>query len=852
MIEDQELRELFAAESEEHLQNLETGLLHLEKHPDDKAVLKDLFREAHSLKGAARMLGVGDVEVLSHHFEDVLGAVSKGQRTFAPGDIDRMTRGLDDIRTLSEEAVTGKPPQTTLADALQRLTEPVETPEASPPGKPAERAEGVAPVRTTPAPPPVAPAPVRVKPAPAAPAPVLPTPAAPTPVVPTPVAPTPVVPTPVAPAPVAPAPVAPTKARVDTAVHDPSPPHDTASPGAWTASPAPPEQETQKPTDPPPVAASSPPAQEEADLSSEETSVPIIRVRSHKLDALLKLVGELTVIKTRIKRRLSEVDETIATWETYNQENALSGVQPEAPSAHSGARKNEQLDNQLYTLRHGIFEDEASLELVADALGEGIRNLRLLPLATLFSQFPRMVRDLSRQQGKEVLLLTEGGETTADKRILEEMKSPLMHLMRNAIDHGLEDAETRVALGKPREGRLTLRTFQTTTHVVLEVRDDGRGLDPEAIRRQALKQGLFPEDRLAKFSRDQLYALTFQSGFSTSTMITDVSGRGVGLDAVRTNVERLKGRIQVTSEPGHGCCFTMHLPVTLATTPVFIVTAQDQTFAIPLDSVHSVRRITPQEIFRIEGCETIALHDHPVSVARLAHLLELPPTPTPLPPPWPCIILNLNLGNSEEDDEWLGVIVDTLEDELEVLLKPHGGILKRVRHLAGATILGSGDVCMVVNPQDLLVTVRKRGETLGVSDAPSEHGPGETDPKGAHKKTILLAEDSITTRTQEKRILMSAGYEVIAAVDGLDALNKLGKQPVDAVVSDVQMPNLDGLALAQKIRQNPTYKDLPIVLVTSLSSDEDMRRGMEVGANAYITKPTFDQKSFLETLRRLV
>ena len=768
MIEDQELRALFAAESEEHLQNLEKGLLHLEKHPDDMGVLKDLFREAHSLKGAARMLGVSDVEALAHHFEDVLGAASKGQKRFVVGEVDRLAGGLDDIRALSEEAVTGKKASVTLADAFQRLT--VSSISLPPPLSPPLPKDEVG----AKAPPPISPG---------------------------------------------------EKLEKD-----------------FSRAEKEKEASLSENTDP---------------FSMEEEATPVIRVRSNKLDALLKRVGELTVVRTRVKRRLNEIEALIVAWEGHQRGGATVGSVTEEASVDVGLR-HESFGNRLHALRDGIFEDEASLALVADALEEGIRNLRLLPLSTLFGRFPRLVRDLARQQDKEVVLLTEGGETTADKRILEEMKSPLMHLIRNAVDHGLENTSVREAAGKPREGCLTLRAFQTAKHVVFSVRDDGRGLDLEAIRRQAHRRGLVSEEMLGTLTQEQLYALTFQSGFSTSAMVTDVSGRGVGLDAVRANVERLKGRVHVTSEPGKGCCFTIHLPITLATTPVFIVSASGSLFAIPLDSVHSVRRVSPKDIFSIEGCETIVLDHKPVSVARLAHLLELePPHTTEPPPPWPCIILsvNMSMGSHEGDDGFLGVMVDTLDDELEILLKPYGGILQRVRNVAGVTILGSGDVCMVVNPRDLLLTVRKQGQQgqRVVGSGMTEAKPsGPNAQAGQRKKTVLLVEDSITTRTQEKRILQSAGYEVMAAVDGLDALNQLGKQPIDALVSDVQMPNLDGLALAKKIRENPIYKDLPIILVTSLSSDADMQRGMEVGANAYITKPTFEQKVFLETLRRLV
>ncbi|MBF0162726.1 MAG: response regulator [Magnetococcales bacterium] len=581
-----------------------------------------------------------------------------------------------------------------------------------------------------------------------------------------------------------------------------------------------------------------------------DEAASVIRVRAHKLDALLRLVGELTVVRTRVKRRLQEIEEILLAWEEQTGDETIREGAGNDPVALSGAlgTHREQVGNRLLLLRHGIAEDEAGLELVSEALEEGIRSLRLLPMSTLFGLFPRLVRDLARQQGKDVQLLTEGGETAADKRILEEMKSPLMHLIRNAMDHGLEHGEQREKMGKPRQGTILLRATQTATHVVLEVRDDGRGLDLDAIRRQARRRNLHTDEALASFTAEQLYALIFQSGFSTSALITDVSGRGVGLDVVRAQVERLKGRIEVASGTDSGCCFTISLPITLATTAVFIATANGQSFALPLDAVHMVRRVVPEEIFPIEGRDTIVLNERPISVARLAQLLELPAAAQAVPPPWPCVVFNMG------GDGWLGVICDTLEDELEVVLKPFAGLLQRVRNLSGTTILGSGQVCMVVNPPDLLATVRKQGGRLSES-LTRLGGTGTAAPQGrekAAKKTILLVEDSVTTRTQEKRILQGAGYEVIAAVDGMDALNKLGKQPVDGVVSDVQMPNLDGLSLAQKIRQNPLYKDLPIILVTSLSSDEDMRRGMEVGANAYMTKPTFEQKQFLEIIQRLV
>ncbi|MBF0126372.1 MAG: hypothetical protein HQM02_04085 [Magnetococcales bacterium] len=258
---------------------------------------------------------------------------------------------------------------------------------------------------------------------------------------------------------------------------------------------------------------------------------------------------------------------------------------------------------------------------------------RLLPLMTLFSLFPRLVRDLARQQDKRIALHLEGGATTADKRIIEEMKGPLTHLVRNAVDHGLETPGERVAFGKPEECTIRMRAMRTATHVVIEVADDGRGLDLDAIKRNALKRRLYGEGELALMTDAQVSALIFHSGFSTSAMVTDVSGRGVGLDVVRVNVERLKGSVQVVSEPGKGCCFTIRLPITLATTPVFIVAVGEHRFAVPLDFVHSVRRVGPQNLFHIEGRDAMSIDSAPVSVAHLVDLLELPLAPRDRQPP---------------------------------------------------------------------------------------------------------------------------------------------------------------------------------------------------------------------------
>ncbi len=780
-IEDNELRDLFKAECEEHLQNLDEGLLLLEKNPTDQATLDEVFREAHSLKGAGRMVGVIDVETVAHHFENVLGQAKSGKILLSSETIDRLYKGLDAVRKLVKQAVTGEPSGVDVLAVLAQLE-----------GK-AEVAEPVSEVQ--------------------------------------------------------------------------------AAPPLEKPAPLPEEIPVQMITKPLVAMPSSDPVNESsAEVSKAEMTqepggryqIDTIRIKPEKLDALMTQSGELTVTKTRIARRLNQVEELLSLWEDWSRDlNAtrllLSDKLRKQRSNTSGSGgeneetlqrftdKVERMGQMLNTLKRESSEDIARLETIAGKLEDGIRTARLLPMSTIFGLFPRMVRDLARIQGKEIDFTLEGGETTADKRVIEEMKDPLMHLIRNAADHGIEQPALRQKEGKSAIAKIKLRAYQTSTNIMIEVEDDGRGLDLEAIKRMALQKRLFQEEELAAMNTGQLQALIFASGFTTSTFVTDVSGRGVGLDVVRTNVEYLKGNIQVESKFGQGCLFRVSLPITLATTRVLIVSLNKHKYAIPVEFVQKTLQVGDDDVFAIEGRETIILEKNSTSVARLTELLEIrveengngkagKDKKDVKNKKLPCIILAIG-------DERLGVLVDELVDEQEIVLKPHSGILKRVRNVSGATILGTGEVCMVLNPQDLMKTIQKRF-------APIIHTRQKEE--AARKQTVLLVEDSITTRTQEKRILEGAGYEVVTAVDGVDGFNKLGTHKFDAVISDVEMPNMTGLVMTEKIRQDKKYNDLPIILVTSLASEEDKKRGVEVGANAYITKGKFDQQILLDTLVRLI
>ncbi len=574
--------------------------------------------------------------------------------------------------------------------------------------------------------------------------------------------------------------------------------------------------------------------------------IETIRVPTRNLDGLMTQTGELTVTKIRIAHRLNEIEDLVSLWEewsrdafvnrfvVYDLENNLNRHLSERGTMgqlqnyyHRSTERLEQLGSLINQLRNTFSEDIARLDIISDELEDGVRTLRLLPLSTIFNLFPRMVRDLARQQGKEIELVIAGGETLADKRILEEMKDPLMHILRNAIDHGIETPEERQRSGKSAIAKIELRGYQTATHIVLSVCDDGRGLDIEKIKQTALKRGICQQEELLGMTPQQIHGLIFAPGFTTRTVVTEVSGRGVGMDVVRTNVEHLKGIIQVESSPGRGCLFRIQLGTTLATAHVLIVSVQGISYAIPVEFVQMTRLVQANEIFAIEGRETIVFEDQPISVAQLADLLEIRGIPSQIEvePPVskesksrfsispsfvqknpsystmdlasPCIILKVG-------EEKLGLFVDALIDEQDVVLKPQSQLLKRVRNVAGATILGTGEVCIILSPQDLIKSIRKQA---GVLSSPIILSPITIQNPSAVKPVILLVEDSIATRTQEKRILEAAGYEVVTAVDGLDGFNKLSTRAFDAVVSDIQMPNLDGLSLAKKIRQHHEYRE---------------------------------------------
>lgn len=784
-IEDEELRDIYSVTGIEHVENIQSALEDLKNHWNNYDRFDYLLRELHSLKGDSRIMGIESIAVISSGLEEIMKMAQKGEL-----DIDsyqnvmypRLKDTLHGIKEIIFESTTGKPSGINPNQLLQILTfkNHDSSEESFPESDNFLEFDSMDLLESEESESP--------------------------------------------------------EITIDIVAQTPAIKEN------------PPVTQTQIVRQSSPETKPSSSKREKKSSNNNNTNnnkeepykIDTIRVQTRHLDALMTQTGELTVTKIRIAHFATQMEQIVSLWEDWK----MGKMQNRYRKGNTYTGENDTFENRIETLiqdlKNSANDNSTRLELIADQLESKIKTLRLLPLSNVFSFFPRLVRDLSKQENKEIELVIQGEDTVADKYILELIKDPLLHLIRNSIDHGLETPEERINAGKPPQGTIVLKGYQTSSNIFIEVQDDGRGLDMEKIKETALRRGLYRPEELNAMTRSQIQALIFEPGFSTRTFITEVSGRGVGLDVVKTNVERLKGSIEIISETGKGTTFRLQLGTTLATANVLLVKIFGITHAIPIEFVQTSLLVSPDEIFAIEGRQTINFDNSAVSVAFLSELLELGVSQdnTTVQRSIPCVVIRIG-------KEQFGLLVDEVTDTQDVVIKPQSKLLKRIRNVGGSTILGTGEVCTILNPQDLLASIQKRNLTGKVArnvDAEKERD----------RATILLAEDSIATRTQEKRILEGAGFEVVTAVDGLDAWHKIKTRKFDAVVSDIQMPNLNGLEFTTKIREDHQFSELPVILVSSLASDDDRKRGAEAGANAYIIKGKFNQDILIETIQRLI
>jgi two-component system chemotaxis sensor kinase CheA len=581
-----------------------------------------------------------------------------------------------------------------------------------------------------------------------------------------------------------------------------------------------------------------------------------VRVSLAKLDALLTESGELSVTRLRVAERLSELRELQREMERWQREWTRS--RPARArlrrAAHRGGREAEavlraadQADRQAQAIVQrtrelvaNLAQNMSQLATVSDAIGEQVMAIRLLPAGSMFAPFERLVRDLSRQIGKEARLELIGTETELDRRILDELRDPLMHMLRNSLDHGLEPAADRLRLGKPAHGSLTLAAHQRGDRVQISIADDGRGLDLDAIRATAVRRNLLTAERAGNLDTAALIDLIFHPGFSTRSAASEISGRGVGMDVVRDHVARLGGTISVSTARDKGTTFTISVPLTLATTRVLLVEDAGQTYAIPSSSVERTGRMRARELRRLEGRPTVDVDGQVLPVVELSAVLQRPRADGVASDEWrPFFVLR-------SDERAVALLTDRLIDETELVVKGLGAPLKRVRHVSGAAVLGTGVVVVILNPADVL-----KSSLSHVDCAPRVPRPVEKE-LVVPRKRVLVVDDSVMTRTLERTILESAGYSVVVATDGEHALQVLDQSGADAVVSDVEMPRMSGLELTAALRQDERWRHLPVVLVTSLDSPEHVERGAAAGADGYIVKGRFDQNDLLKAVARLV
>jgi len=517
-----------------------------------------------------------------------------------------------------------------------------------------------------------------------------------------------------------------------------------------------------------------------------------IRVDVNRLDNLMNLIGELVLSKNRLIKIYNDVEER------YEGEHFLDEL------------------NQVVS----------SISIVTTDLQIAVMKTRMLQIGKVFNKFPRVIRDLSRELGKKVNLIIKGEETELDKSIIEEIGDPLMHMIRNSVDHGIEPPEERIALGKPETGTVELKAYNEGNQIVIEIADDGKGMDPDILKSKALEKGIISEKEADMMSDKEAFMLIFKAGFSTAAKVTNVSGRGVGMDVVKTNVEKLNGLIEVDSTAGNGSVFKIKIPLTLAIIQALLVAAQEELFAVPLANVIETVRITVEDISAVEGKSVLKLRDEVLPLVNMSDIFKIEKI---LGVNQYLYVVVLGVGASK-----VGLIVDGLIGQEEIVIKSLGEYLKGIKGIAGATIRGDGKVTLIVDVAALMQLAKETHANSVISTTVETKKKKEK----PEDYVILIVDDSNTDRKIMKKSIEPLGFTIKEATNGEEALSIIKNDTdIDAALVDIEMPKMDGYTLAQEIRKYNRFKNLPLIAVTSRTTKSDRVRGVEVGMNEYITKP---------------
>lgn len=616
-----------------------------------------------------------------------------------------------------------------------------------------------------------------------------------------------------------------------------------------TPAPRPPAAPPPVPVVPPELDAAVPAPEAVAAPAAPVVAEETVRVRAIHLDRLLRTSNELlteTMNQRVVTEELVAIDRELADldklWRRMRKTvAALARDLGDADRAGAADRLAEALEQHLrVTARQARAARRMqqrtgwTLRQLGGELQREVRDARMVPAESVYAGFRKMVRDIARDAGKTVEVQVAGLDVEADRMVLQGLKDPVMHLLRNALAHGVELPGERAAAGKPPAARVALRFAVADGRLSVVVEDDGRGIDFDAIRRKAVEQGMFEEVEAAGLAQQALLDLIFDPGFSTTRAVDDLSGRGMGLSVVRETVTMMNG----TAADGGGTRFRVSVPLSVSTQRLFLVGCQGHVYGLPTEGIDRLHRVAAEEVRTVEGKSVVYLGDQQLPLLSLAHLLALGET---------AVKVSRNvvpLAVLKHGDRRVAVAVDEFLSIREGLVKDIGVPGAVGTMVAGGMILEDGGVALVLNPFEIVETFRKSGTTRVLT----------TVEKPAEKRVpvILVVDDSLTTRTLEKSILEAQGYQVRLAVDGIEALSKLRSEHVDLVISDVQMPRLDGFGLLQAVKSDQALKSVPVILVTSLEAREDRERGLALGADAYVVKRKFDQKELLETVGQML
>ncbi|MGJ0535052.1 MAG: hybrid sensor histidine kinase/response regulator [Methylocystis sp.] len=577
-----------------------------------------------------------------------------------------------------------------------------------------------------------------------------------------------------------------------------------------------------------------------------------VRIATDQLDAIFLQAEEMLAAKLLIQQRRQELAsmQNLAAamhkeWSNFSSQYPdVQHTLAQQPQLQELLEQNaafiKSLNHQLNAIAKSTEQDQRMIGRMVDELLEGMKKALMLPFSTVLEAFPRLVRDLAKQHGKDIDLAMHGEELEADRRILEAIKDPLTHIVRNAVDHGIEAPEARVRHHKPERGKIVI-TVQpySGNRVEVAISDDGGGIDTDKVKTHAERLGLLSREEALSMDENGAMELIYHSGVSTSPIITEISGRGLGLAIVREKIDKLGGSVNVTTHPGNGTSFRILLPLTLATYRGITIRVGEQILVLPTSHVEQTSRVLKTDIRTAENRATVRINGTTFALVRMGDVLGIPHAEDAADP-------FIQMALLTASGKHIAFVVDEVLNEQEVLVKRLGRQLARVRNIAAATILGNGKAVPILNVSDLMKSamLAPAAATARMTAQPQE--------SPARQKHVLVVEDSITARSLIKGILELAGYRVSTAVDGVDGYTLLRNGEFDIVVSDVEMPRMDGFDLTAKIRGDKKLAELPVVLVTGLESREDRERGIDVGADAYIVKRSFEQSNLLEVMGRLV